>query len=216
VFGNRFIKLFWHSKEQQAANPPAPVNSFEQSDSSNGADGGEQPRKSIKDRLAQRAEEEPEVERHPITDRNLLKKSNLEKKVEVPKQVENVQAPLVKTRSEKKVDKIRNTVKLQKSRQTLIEGYLQAQKLLLDKMAKATKKKEKDDLMIELKEYSGKIKELELKVKSDEFFIRKMTGIGPLTSQLISNTRHQHAPAIVRDEKEVLDLELDNMIGKQE
>src|SRR5687768_2504611 len=102
VFGNRFIKLFWHSKEQQAANPPAPVNSIEAADSSNGASDKDpitiEPRKSVKDRLAPRLDDEEE-RRDPITDRNLLKKSNLEKKTEPKPTVEEVQAPLVKTRS---------------------------------------------------------------------------------------------------------------------
>ena len=214
VLGNRFIKVFWHTKDKQVTD--GQKDSVENNGKQTSSDNSEPHRKSVKERLAPRPEPPTEDEdappapksQPPVTNPKLLKKSNIvEKRGDIAPTAEQIavgQAPIFRTRAEMKSEKTKKLIEVQKKLHTMLEDVRKTQKALFGRIDKAKTAEEKKSITITIKELDIKAKNFERDILSNN---EKILGVKVNRNENNPNFRSSR---VVKDKKEVLDVDIDN------
>lgn len=176
VLGNRFIKLFWHNKDQEKQDPaPEKDTPIEENSSSRQVDDSnkkEEPedddknRIPVKERLDLKPSEDfPGKASRPVLNPNLLRKSNVEKPV-----TEAPVVPMIKTRSEQKKEKLLKNIEIRKKTEQLLSTLRKDQTSIGEKLINAKTKEERTKLkkIFDLLDVKRKETEEELKKISEE------------------------------------------------
>ncbi|KAL3212072.1 hypothetical protein MRX96_008320 [Rhipicephalus microplus] len=230
VLNNRFIKVFWHNKDRNAAPTAngsgsvvpdtsgaaaAPAgNASAANQPTNGATAATvttevQPTKSIKDRLGA-----PPVEKsavfNPIAgnlSRTVFNPAALKKN-----NVINTGLPK-RTKEEQKTEVIKKKVEVQSQRQKLLEKHLQQYKLLLEKLGKCKTEKEREEIKQTIATLQPVIEKLQVDFKkvTNELISSRALKAGTTTSALAGlKADVPHGPlGRTQAEKELLDAEMD-------
>jgi hypothetical protein len=178
VLNNRFIKLFWHNKEQEKQDP-APEKETETDDIRTSSTSGRDSKKeeqseidkdrvSVKDRLDIKPPEDmtfPPKASRPVLNPNLLRKSNVDKN-----SAETPVVPMIKTRSEQKKEKLLKNIEIRKKAEQLLLTLRKDQTSVGEKLINAKSKEERIKLksIFDLLDAKRKETEEELKKISEE------------------------------------------------
>lgn len=232
VLNNRFIKVFWHNKDRNAAptangSGSAPDTSNATAASAGNAGAVSQPTngataataatgttealptRNIKDRLGA-----PPVEKsavfNPIAgnlSRTVFNPAALKKN-----NVINTCLPK-RTKEEQKTEVIKKKVEVQSQRQKLLEMHLQQYKLLLEKLGKCKTEKEREEVKQTIASLQPVIEKLQVDFKkvTNELISSRAPKAGTTTSVVAGlKADVPHGPAgRTQAEKELLDAEMD-------
>lgn len=222
VLGNRFIKVFWHSKERQEADPPvdkgAPLPDVGSENQSADASSAEPKRKlSIKERLGpvdMTSDFKVKVggEKRVVLNPKDFKKSNTKIQVSA---AEPVAVPMTLLKSEVKREKFLKHMELKKKTEEKLDSCRSDTQKIYEKIIdpKITKEEKQQMMtMFDILEKNRKQLEEDLKRINEQLLIEKRKG-GPKRSGL-RPTGFPHVPKIPkviteRTEKKILELELD-------
>jgi len=185
VLGNRFIKLFWHSKEQEKVDP-TPQRSFEEEegqrphrqnsegdDESNSLPGEDAAKKpSVKERLdfskvvgARGEEGQFSQESKPGKSPVVFDPKLLRKKKQLPEG--HPPAPIIKTRSEMKREKQLQKMDLTKKTEALLEQLRSDSKKISGKLCdKKLSQPEKDKLKVLFSDVDKRVRQVEEDLKN--------------------------------------------------
>ncbi|KAL1432840.1 hypothetical protein MTO96_013040 [Rhipicephalus appendiculatus] len=230
VLNNRFIKVFWHNKDRNAAptangsgsivpdtsgaTAASAGNASMANQPTNGAAAATgtteaQPAKNIKDRLGA-----PPVEKsavfNPIAgnlSRTVFNPAALKKN-----NVINTGLPK-RTKEEQKTEVIKKKVEVQNQRQKLLEKHLQQYKLLLEKLGKCKTEKEREEIKQTIATLQPVIEKLQgdFKKVTNELISSRAPKAG-MTTSVVAGLKADvpHGPVgRTQAEKELLDAEMD-------
>ena len=215
VLGNRFIKLFWHNKEQDPEKTDASTSNSTENSSSNYEDGDakksseEDTRLSVKDRLDFKPEGESAKASRPVLNPNLLRKSNL---------VDKTEAPVIKTRSEHQKDKLFKNIEIRKKTENILSSLRKDQTSIGEKLINAKSKEERAKLkqLFDVLDVKRKEVEEELKKINEELLTECSRETSPVKSSrgrrghhLPRGGSHVVHPVKIQERKKSLDQELD-------
>ncbi|RWS03705.1 RNA-binding protein 26-like protein [Dinothrombium tinctorium] len=214
VLNNRFIKVFWHSKEQQnqqqqqaqqASSQQEQNQNSEMKDESNEASNGSMseknndvPRVSVKERLGVKVPEEKvttAISSSGTISRTVFNPALLKKLY--PSATQPPPQP-PKTKEEQKKEKLTKKIELQKKRQEILASYMKEQKVLVEKLEKAKSDEEKTVIRATLDALIERIKGLEEDLRKEAQEILAETAV-----------KAQSNKSKVQIEKELLDAEMD-------
>ncbi|RWS31141.1 RNA-binding protein 26-like protein, partial [Leptotrombidium deliense] len=219
VLNNRFIKVFWHQKDQQQQHQQQlsheqnqnskEDNKDELSEPSNGSSAdksGDAMRVSAKDRLGVKSEENEKVmtaiSSSGTISRTVYNPTLLKKMYPSATQAPN-NPP--KTKEEQKKEKLTKIIELQKKRQDILASYMKEQKGLIEKLEKAKNDEERAVIRKTLETFTGTVKCLEEQLKKD-------------MQEITAETAKSQSKSKAVIEKELLDAEMDyyNKVHKGE
>ncbi|KAI1296710.1 RNA-binding protein 26 [Halotydeus destructor] len=200
VLNNRFIKVFWHSKDKDNRDQPqeSTVGADGQADN-----GQEESRRPVKERITPKLEEEPPKPRSiPVTDPSLLKMDNTKKEP-------------TKSKGEQRKENALKKFELIKKRQELLIMYMTIQKDLLSKMDSSKSEAERTSIRNDILALNKKVNELEDQIKKDRLTVKAMASARG-ANKVLSATSAGNGPVqpLVTsvdslNEKNVLDMDLE-------